>query len=119
MRRLPETVQGRELRLSDALLRSRCWPLGAAEVLQQHRRVSNLATPGRPRLGTTMPARSSLNVSLTQELTAFIAAQVASGRYRSASEVVRASLRLLQRDESAFATGSDPTDRVGGGDGGP
>jgi antitoxin ParD1/3/4 len=66
-----------------------------------------------------MPARSSLNVSLTQELTAFIAAQVASGRYRSASEVVRASLRLLQRDESAFATGSDPTDRVGGGDGGP
>ena len=46
-----------------------------------------------------MPARSSLNVSLTRELTAFIDAQVASGRYRSASEVVRASLRLLQRDE--------------------
>ena len=85
----------------------------------RHRRVANLATSGRPRLVTTMPARSSLNVSLTQELTAFIAAQVASGRYRSASEVVRASLRLLQRDEFAFATGSDPTDRVGGGDGGP
>ena len=73
-----------------------------------------------------MPARSSLNVSLTQELTAFIAAQVASGRYRSASEVVRASLRLLQRDEFAFATapstlatGSDHTDRVGGGDSEP
>ena len=46
-----------------------------------------------------MPARSSLNVSLTRELTAFIDAQVASGRYRSASEVVRASLRLLQRDD--------------------
>ena len=61
-----------------------------------------------------MPARSSLNVSLTQELTAFIAAQVASGRYRSASEVVRASLRLLQRDESALATGSDHIGRVGG-----
>ena len=88
--------------------------------------MANLATSRRPRLVITMPARSSLNVSLTQELTAFIAAQVASGRYRSASEVVRASLRLLQRDESAFATapltlatGSDPTDRVGGGDGGP
>ena len=53
-----------------------------------------------------MPARSSLNVSLTRELTAFIDAQVASGRYRSASEVVRASLRLLQRDEFAFATAS-------------
>lgn len=46
-----------------------------------------------------MPSRSALNVSLTPELTAYIAAQVASGRYRSASEVVRASLRLLQRDE--------------------
>jgi len=72
-----------------------------------------------------MPARSSLNVSLTQELTAFIAAQVASGRYRSASEVVRASLRLLQRDESAFAaplslaTLSDHIGRAGGGDGEP
>jgi antitoxin ParD1/3/4 len=71
-----------------------------------------------------MPARSSLNVSLTQELTAFIAAQVASGRYRSASEVVRASLRLLQRDESAFATApstlaavSEHTDGAGGGSG--
>ncbi len=48
-----------------------------------------------------MPPRASLNVSLTPELTAYVAAQVASGRYRSASEVVRASLRLLQRDEPA------------------
>lgn len=46
-----------------------------------------------------MPSRSALSVSLTPELTAYVAAQVASGRYRSASEVVRASLRLLLRDE--------------------
>lgn len=46
-----------------------------------------------------MPSRSSLNASLTPELTAYVAAQVASGRYRSASEVLRAGLRLLQRDE--------------------
>ena len=46
-----------------------------------------------------MPPRASLNVSLTPEFTAYIANQVASGRYRSASEVVRAGLRLLQRDE--------------------
>jgi antitoxin ParD1/3/4 len=46
-----------------------------------------------------MPSRSSLNVSLTPELTGYVAAQVTSGRYRSASEVIRASLRLLQRDE--------------------
>lgn len=50
-----------------------------------------------------MPSRASLNVSLTPELTAYIAGQVASGRYRSASEVVRAALRLLQRDEAADA----------------
>jgi putative addiction module CopG family antidote len=42
-----------------------------------------------------MPSKSSLNVSLTPELTAFIAAKINSGRYRSASEVVRAALRLL------------------------
>jgi antitoxin ParD1/3/4 len=50
-----------------------------------------------------MPSRSSLNVSLTPELTGYVAAQVASGRYRSASEVIRASLRLLQRDEPVGA----------------
>jgi len=43
----------------------------------------------------TMPAKSSLTASLTPELSAFIAAKVASGQYRSASEVVRAALRLL------------------------
>ena len=43
-----------------------------------------------------MPPRNSLNVSLTPELADYIAAQVASGRYRSASEVVRDALRLLQ-----------------------
>ncbi len=42
-----------------------------------------------------MPPKSSLNVSLTPELTAFIAAKLATGCYRSASEIVRAALRLL------------------------
>ena len=40
-----------------------------------------------------------MNVSLTTELTDFVAELVASGRYRSASEVVRAALRCLQKDE--------------------
>ncbi|MEG9500312.1 MAG: type II toxin-antitoxin system ParD family antitoxin [Methylorubrum extorquens] len=48
-------------------------------------------------------APTSLNVSLTPELTEFILVRVASGRYQSASEVVRAGLRLLERDEAAFA----------------
>lgn len=55
-----------------------------------------------------MPSKYSLNVSLTLEFTAFIAAKVATGEYRSASEVVRTALRLLdERDRrygSAFPT---------------
>jgi antitoxin ParD1/3/4 len=46
-----------------------------------------------------MPTDQTRNVSLTAELNAFIRAQVASGQYQNASEVVRASLRLLQRQE--------------------
>ena len=44
----------------------------------------------------------TLNVSLTPELTSFISSRVASGRYQSASEVVRAALRLLERDEAGL-----------------
>lgn len=43
--------------------------------------------------------RTSLNVSLTPELERFITARVASGRYQTASEVVRAGLRLLEKHE--------------------
>lgn len=43
-----------------------------------------------------MPTR---NISLTGPLDAFIDGSVASGRYQNASEVVRASLRLLERDQ--------------------
>lgn len=46
-----------------------------------------------------MANRESMNVSLTPELAAFVERQVASGRYRSASEVVRQGLRELQERE--------------------
>jgi len=39
------------------------------------------------------------NVSLTPEIEEFIAGRIASGRFRNASEVVRAALRLLEEDE--------------------
>lgn len=40
-----------------------------------------------------------MNVSLTPELEKFVARKVKSGRYTSASEVVREALRLLEREE--------------------
>lgn len=46
-----------------------------------------------------MANRIAQNVSLTPELAAFVASRVASGRFGSASEVVRAGLRLLVEDE--------------------
>lgn len=46
-----------------------------------------------------MPNRTTLNISLTPELEQFVSSRVATGRYQSASEVVRQGLRLLQEDE--------------------
>ena len=43
-----------------------------------------------------MAIRTTLNVSLSVELGKFIQGEVDSGRYRTASEVVRAALRLLE-----------------------
>lgn len=43
-----------------------------------------------------MEKRVTLNVSLTRELGDLVSSKVASGRYLSASEVVREGLRLLE-----------------------
>jgi len=40
-----------------------------------------------------------MNVSLTPELEKFVSAKVGSGRYSSASEVVREALRLLEEHD--------------------
>jgi len=44
-----------------------------------------------------------MNVSLTPELEEFVSAKVESGRYNSASEVVREALRLLEEHDQARA----------------
>ena len=44
-----------------------------------------------------------MNVSLTPELEEFVSSKVGSGRYNSASEVVREALRLLEDHDSARA----------------
>ena len=51
-----------------------------------------------------MAIRKTRNVSLTPELEALVDSKVASGRYRSASEVVRAALRLLDERERRLDT---------------
>ena len=43
-----------------------------------------------------MPTR---NVNLTEELDRFVLSKIESGRYKNASEVVRAALRTLEREE--------------------
>ena len=46
-----------------------------------------------------MASRTTVNVSLTPELGAFLRNRVKSGRYQTTSEVVREALRLLERQE--------------------
>jgi antitoxin ParD1/3/4 len=46
-----------------------------------------------------MPTR---NVSLTSELDRFVLKKVKSGRFDNASEVVRAALRTLEREDQEF-----------------
>ncbi len=45
---------------------------------------------------------ATMNVSLSDEFADFVEAEVASGAYASASEVVRDGLRLLRREKAAY-----------------
>ena len=46
-----------------------------------------------------MANRTTVNISITPELDAFLQSRVSSGRYQTTSEVVREALRLLERQE--------------------
>ena len=68
----------------------------AIDNLCQPHKLSDIAKEWSHR---AIPTR---NVNLTEELDSFVAAKVASGRYENASEVVRASLRALEREEQEY-----------------
>ena len=51
-------------------------------------------------MGRKVPAMN-MNVSLTDELSDYVKAKVSSGRYTSASEVVREALRIMEQTEDA------------------
>lgn len=63
---------------------------------------------------STTPTR---NISLTAELTAYIGAQVATGHFANASEVVRAGLRLMIERDRALTTAARADARKGHGAG--
>jgi antitoxin ParD1/3/4 len=47
-----------------------------------------------------MPAQHTLHIALTEPMARYVTDQVATGRYATASEVLRAALRLLiERDQ--------------------
>ena len=47
-----------------------------------------------------MSVRRTVTVSITPEQDALLRGFLATGRYRSVSEVLRSALRLLERDEA-------------------
>ncbi len=48
-----------------------------------------------------MSLRRTVTVSITPEQDMLLRAFLATGRYRSVSEILRSALRLLERDEAA------------------
>jgi len=59
----------------------------------------------QPRYSWDMVNRTTVNISLTPELDAFLQSRVKSGRYQTTSEVVREALRLLERQEKEWEEG--------------
>ncbi len=52
-----------------------------------------------------MAHRKAITISITPEQDRFVAARISSGRYQTVSEVFRAALRLLEREEATTTPG--------------
>ena len=50
-----------------------------------------------------------MNVSITEELAAYVQARVKSGRYNNASEVVREALRRMEQEDQRTLRLAEPT----------
>jgi len=59
-----------------------------------------------------MPSKHVLSISVTEHLAAFIRQEVEGGRYGSASEVVRAGLRLLEEQSQRSVPPRDNADAM-------
>ena len=66
---------------------------------RRRRAVAQVDAAAAPWDLSAMAVRVSKNVSLTPQLEAFVDDQIASGRYQTASEVVRAGSRLPQSQQ--------------------
>ena len=53
-----------------------------------------------------------MNVSLTPELEKFVASEVESGLYQTASEVIRAGLRRLKQEKERLPTGPQTAEEL-------
>ena len=64
-----------------------------------YRSLAHLDTMCHTWYSSGMANRTTVNISLTPKLDAFLQSRVKSGRYQTTSEVVREAIRLLQRQE--------------------
>jgi antitoxin ParD1/3/4 len=53
-----------------------------------------------------------MNVSLTPELERFVASELETGLYQTASEVIRAGLRRLKQEKERLPTGPQTADEL-------
>jgi antitoxin ParD1/3/4 len=64
--------------------------------------LAKIANNAKVGLVITWGAMPTRNVNLTEELDRFVLSKIESGRYENASEVVRAALRTLEREEQEY-----------------